>query len=83
MKRLLHFTADWCAPCKRMKPIIEEFVSENTDVEYIAIDVDKQLDLVEEYQIMSIPTLISVVDEKVVDTWTGIADKTKIQNLFK
>lgn len=83
MKKLLHFTADWCAPCKKIKPIIEEFVSENPDVEYVLIDVDTQLDMVNEHNIMSVPTLISIVDGDVASRWSGIADKIVIEQLFK
>lgn len=83
MKKLLHFTADWCAPCKKMKPLIEEFAAENTDIEYIQINVDVDFDVAEEYEVMSIPTLIAIDNNLLVGRFTGLADKAKIEQLFK
>ena len=34
MKELLHFTADWCNPCKSMAPVIERFINDNPDIKY-------------------------------------------------
>ena len=38
---VIDFTAKWCGPCKYMDPIIKEFASKYTDVEFIKIDVDE------------------------------------------
>ena len=40
--KLYHFTADWCNPCKKLAPILEEFLGENPNIDYIKIDVDDQ-----------------------------------------
>lgn len=83
MRKLLHFTANWCGPCKKIKPLVEEFIAENPDIEYIQIDVDVDFEIAEEYVVLSIPTLISIDNNQVVGRWTGVADKTVIENLFK
>ena len=41
---LLHFTAEWCALSKAMKPVIEEYVNDNPDVEYKMVDIDYDFD---------------------------------------
>ena len=56
--KLLHFTAEWCNPCKMMKPIIDDIVSERTDIEYIPIDIDKEVSLALEYEVMGIPSFV-------------------------
>lgn len=56
--KLLHFTAEWCNPCKMMQPIIEDIISERSDIEYVSIDIDKKVSVALEYEIMSIPFFI-------------------------
>lgn len=82
MKKILHFTADWCNPCKRLKPIIEEFVSNNPDVEYIVIDVDIDFAKAEEYMVMSIPTLVVVKEDGSLARHHGVASYEEIESLI-
>jgi len=81
MKKIIHFTADWCAPCKKLKPIIEEFIANNQDVEYVLVDVDIDFHRAEEYNVMSVPTLIIFKDKELINRHTGIADYQKIEQL--
>jgi thioredoxin 1 len=81
MKKIIHFTADWCAPCKKLKPIIEEFVSNNSDIEYVLVDVDIDFHRAEEYNVMSVPTLVIFTNGEITARHTGIADYKKIEEL--
>lgn len=58
MKNVYYFTADWCQPCKKIKPIVEELSREQTAVHFQLIDVDDNHDLVKKFGIMSVPTFI-------------------------
>lgn len=78
--KLLHFTADWCNPCKRIKPIIEEYISNNPNIEYVTVDVDNQTDLVKEWSVMSVPTLIAIGDE--VRRHTGVITSEQLKELL-
>lgn len=82
MKQFIHFTADWCNPCKQMKPIIDKFISDNPDIEYILIDVDNQIDLVEQYEIKTVPTFISKIDGTIHDRISGLASEFKLKSMF-
>lgn len=70
MRHVLYFTADWCNPCKRTKPIAEELNREGI-VKVQFIDVDLAGDLVTSYGIKSVPTFILIEDGKEVKRMNG------------
>ncbi len=56
---LVDFYAEWCGPCRTMKPRlldVAERIGENAKV--VEIDVDKEKELAERYRIQSVPTFI-------------------------
>lgn len=72
MKEILHFSADWCRPCDKLKPIIEQYILENSDVKYTVIDVDTKFDIAHEWAVRSVPTLILLVDGDMRARHTGV-----------
>ena len=58
MKTVYYFTADWCQPCKKTRPIVEELNREQTTAGFQIIDVDDNADLVKNFGIQSVPTFI-------------------------
>ena len=58
MKTVYYFTAEWCQPCKRTRPIVEELNRDQTAAGFQIIDVDVNPELVKNFNISSVPTFI-------------------------
>ena len=61
MLNLLYFTADWCLPCKTYKPRFQK-IAGSLDMKWVEIDVDQEVDISNEYGIMSVPTIVILED---------------------
>lgn len=80
---IIDFWADWCGPCKRLSPAIEELSNETTEVKLCKVNVDEQPELASKFSIMSIPTLIAFKNGKVHNTSVGLIPKNAILDLIK
>lgn len=79
---LLDFWASWCGPCRMVSPIVEEIAQERPDVKVGKINIDEQRELAEQFQIMSIPTLMVVRDGQVVRQAVGARPKNQILSML-
>jgi len=76
--RLLDFYADWCGPCKKQDPILEELEADYGDVEFVKIDVDDEQDVANQYQVRSLPTVVVERDGDIVDRFVGFTQREEI-----
>jgi thioredoxin 1 len=82
VKHVLYFTADWCNPCKKVRPVVDEINREYSDAKFITIDADTELELVEKFGIKSVPTFILIDDGKEVSRTTGAKTKEELLSLI-
>lgn len=71
---LVDFWADWCGPCGMVSPVLDKLARERPgDLKLVKVDVDQAPGLSRRFDIQAIPTLMVLVDGKVVARQAGAA----------
>ena len=79
---LVDFNADWCGPCKMLRPILDEIADSRADFKIVSINVDDNEELAKEYGVMSIPCLVAIKDGKEVNRSVGLRPKDDIESMM-
>lgn len=82
-KVLIDFYATWCGPCQRVLPLVEELSDEHPEYVFAKVDIDDESELAEEFDVMSVPTLIVLDKGEVVNKSIGSKPKSEILELLK
>ena len=81
---LVDFYAEWCGPCKMMKPILLDVAERMGDgITILSIDVDKEKELAVQYRIQSVPTLIMYKNGKQLWRQSGLISANALTKLLK
>ncbi|RSZ61941.1 thioredoxin [Corynebacterium hylobatis] len=76
---IVDFWAEWCGPCKKLGPIIEEVAEElGEQVTVAKVNVDEQRTLGAMFQIMSIPAVLFFKDGEKIDEFVGVRPRSHI-----
>ncbi|WP_435356781.1 thioredoxin domain-containing protein [Emticicia sp. SJ17W-69] len=80
---LIDFYADWCAPCKKMAPILNKIADENKEIKLLKIDAEKSDNIALVYKVEEIPTY--VILKKGQQVWRGVGemDEAEITEVIK
>jgi thioredoxin 1 len=82
MRTILYFTADWCNPCKKVRPIVDELNREQTQVKFQIIDVDDEMEMARMWNVSSIPTFIVITYGTEKYRATGAQTKEQLEALM-
>ncbi len=80
---LVDFWAAWCGPCRMLSPVIDEIAAENSDIKVVKINVDEQPELAQEFNIMTIPSLLVFKNGELVNQSAGVKPKPLILQMIK
>jgi thioredoxin 1 len=76
---VLDFWAPWCGPCRMMEPVLEELAAENVGKIVVGkLNVDENPNTAMRFDVMSIPTLLIVVNGAVAKKLVGAMPKKKL-----
>jgi thioredoxin 1 len=82
MKHILYFTADWCNPCKKTRPIVEELNREQIMAKFFIIDVDAEIEMAQDFEVRSIPTFVLIKDNAEIYRVTGAQTRQQLEELI-
>jgi thiol-disulfide isomerase/thioredoxin len=74
VSHVLYFTAEWCNPCERTRPVAEELRRDGV-IDFIFVDADTELELLQKFGVKSIPTYILLEDGLEVKRMNGAKTK--------
>ena len=81
-KVLVDFHADWCGPCKAMKPTLKQF-EESSKTPLVMVNVDTENEIAAKYGVRSIPCFIVVEDGLEIKRKIGMQSLDQLEKLVE
>lgn len=78
---LVYFGAEWCPPCKRIAPVLQEIGREMPDLKIVKMDVDEEPATAGSFGVMGLPTMIMFKHGEAVDRIVGFKSKDSLVSL--
>lgn len=75
---IVDFWAPWCNPCRMLAPVLEELANDKPDVKVCKVNIDEEQALAERFGVMSIPTVVCLLDGVEKSRSVGLMPKDKL-----
>ncbi|KPI48557.1 thioredoxin [Clostridioides difficile] len=77
---VVDFFATWCGPCKMLSPVYEALGNEMAEkANFFKVDIDQSIELAQEFEVSTVPTVIIFKDGKLVDRLIGFIPKDNLK----
>lgn len=77
---VVDFFATWCGPCKMLSPVYETLGNEMAEkANFLKVDIDQSIELAQEFEVSTVPTVIIFKDGKPVDRLIGFIPKDNLK----
>lgn len=81
---LVDFSAEWCPPCKMLKPVLERIALEYGEkMDFYGVDTDNNIELSQKFSISGVPTMIIFKDGKEVTKLVGFRDYDTLKGVIE
>jgi thioredoxin 1 len=80
---LVDFWASWCGPCVRFAPVYERASEKHADIKFTKVNTEEQVELAEQFQITSIPTIMAIRDGVIVYAQPGALPESALEMLIE
>ena len=80
---LVDFWASWCGPCKMVAPVVEQIADEHPEIKVCKVNVDEEMELAQQYRVMSIPTLMVFKNGEITNQSVGFRTKEQIIEMIE
>ncbi len=81
---VVDFWATWCGPCMMTKPILDKLAKEYGDtVQFMPINADDSREVLEQFRVFGIPTILTIRDGKEVGRVTGAQNEAGYRAMFE
>ena len=80
---VVDFWADWCAPCRKLEPMLVEIAAELGDqVQVVKLNIDENPNTARDYGVMTLPTLTVFKGGEPVQSMFGLQPKGSVLKLI-
>ena len=81
---VIDFWAEWCAPCHRVSPILEDLAANYAGrVRVVKVNVDEEIELASRYGVRAMPTFLFLQNGEVVEQLTGARPRADFEARFE
>ena len=80
---LLDFYTTTCAPCKALNPVLDEISNEFKNLTVQKVEVTKSPDAAQMFGVMSVPTVVLLIDSKVKEVSRGFTGKEALKSMVR
>ena len=81
---VVDFWAQWCGPCRKITPVLEQIQNEFIDeIKVAKIDADKNTQSAKEYGVISLPSILLFKNGEVKEVMVGMMPKSAIVSNIK